>query len=239
MRNISSSISLHHPNGPFVLPSLSTDCTVMISKWMRCEGDFYWYQKLILPIPKRLHPSNAGAYKLRKSNWKFHSAMFHDVHEAQKKGERGGKAKAIRRNYWLCETCKALTSSYFNGNLIARSGVRSIKYSPAVFVLSEGGRSPGKGWKEPRKPRHDGSETEREKDIRCHPFRECYLQAPVTYIYVIRNELLCYVNVERHKLQGNKNCVGWELYWTLDLSRVKVNLKVYGMRGAVIDYKYR
>lgn len=72
-------------------------------------------------LRRHRHPGRAGG--IHKSNWKFHSAMFLRCPWTEKRGE--GATSESRRNYWLCETCKALTSSYFNGNLIvgSRGGV--------------------------------------------------------------------------------------------------------------------
>jgi hypothetical protein len=107
MRN-NSSISLHHPNGLSKRRNKdSNDIGVDES-----EGDFYWYQILILPI-RTLFPIFFFIRRLKyKSICEILFSHVFTMSMNQKARTRGNES-----NYWLYETCKALTSSYFNGNL--------------------------------------------------------------------------------------------------------------------------
>lgn len=97
--------------------------SLMILEWMGNEGDFYWYQILILPIRTLFPIFSLIPRRTYKSIWIFHSAIL----------LRCPWTKRHKReeNYWLCWTCKALTSSNFNGNLFFLWS-ECKKYSPAV-----------------------------------------------------------------------------------------------------------
>jgi hypothetical protein len=75
----------------------------MILKWMK-RGWFLLISNTHFAYSDAFSEFFLIPRRTYKSIWKFHS-----VHE-QKSGGTSQK-------YWLCETCKALTSSYFNGNL--------------------------------------------------------------------------------------------------------------------------
>ena len=107
MRN-NSAISLYRLNGLPKHQNKDSDDIEVDGN----EGDFYWYQILILSIQMLFLKFFLIPRQTYKSIWKFHSAIF-----LRCPWTKRHKCGGARRNYWLCETCKALTSSYFNFNL--------------------------------------------------------------------------------------------------------------------------
>lgn len=176
------------------------------------EGDFYWYQ-ILVSLTRNIFQFSFAIPRNARRIIPIANSIQPCLAVSMKRAARGYRKRG--RNYWLCETCKALTSSYFNGNLIILLSVGRWNGFDKIFTSTSFYFSGQIGW----------SESPGTEKIRWHPFLNVICDIMYRWNIQTYGEKDGYVNSKAEASTWKKSKLS--MGKTLDIFRMLKSLLVF------------